>query len=415
MAPDASDASDGWLRRARTSQACTFVRNATYLAAHRDESTSELHLYICDEREDGPGSVLAATVDEATGELTPLGSPIAADNRGDSKPGACCFVSVAPGGRHVVAANYLGGSLVAMARAPDGSLDAASVQYVHLPPAEHPVAYPRPNAARQEGPHAHMALFSSGRDGVHLLVPDLGSDVVWSVRYDASSASQPLGVPQPTGVDASLAGGGPRHAALHPTLPLAYVGYELVSLVAAFAVNPASGALVPDLPPRRVWNVLDGTEGPLLRGAGARSAELDALRGAGAGGHAVCSDKQTSIAAVRVTPDGTHLLVSSRLVGAPGALTAIPLGADGALDVSKTRVTRTLGRTPRDFALLPPPPPTEGGERTAKRHKAAEAAEAPLALLVANQDDDTLVALAAGQEGVVVGEAPTPVCLCVAP
>ena len=25
------------------------VRNATYLAAHRDESTSELHLYICDE------------------------------------------------------------------------------------------------------------------------------------------------------------------------------------------------------------------------------------------------------------------------------------------------------------------------------------------------------------------------------
>ena len=149
-----------------------------------------------DERNDGAGSVNAAKIDETTGELTQLAPSVPAEV--DLRPGAgaaCCHISVTPGGKHVLAANYLGGSIVAIARKPDGSLDESTVQYLHFPPASHPIAFPMPNAKRQESSHAHMALASSGTKGVTILVPDLGSDVVWSVPYDASKPAASLGVP----------------------------------------------------------------------------------------------------------------------------------------------------------------------------------------------------------------------------
>ena len=68
---------------------------------------------------------------------------------------ACCHVSVSPGGQHVVAANYVGGSVVAISRKTCGSLDDASSQYVVLPPCGADVTFPGPNAGRQEGAHAH--------------------------------------------------------------------------------------------------------------------------------------------------------------------------------------------------------------------------------------------------------------------
>jgi hypothetical protein len=55
-----------------------------------------------------------------------------------------------------------------------------------------------------------MALFSRGSAATTLLVPDLGSDVVWSVPYDPANLAAPLGQPSPTARHPALAGGGPR-------------------------------------------------------------------------------------------------------------------------------------------------------------------------------------------------------------
>lgn len=241
----------------------------------------------------------------------------------------------------------------------------------------------------------------------------------------------------PSAVHAALAGGGPRHLALHPTAPVAYVAYELTSVVAAFAIDATSGAIRADEPPLGLWSVLEGFGSPFLHGplrasqcghlllpnpGAAAAASLPLKPGQGA---SICSDKATSIAAVRIAPDGSHLAVSSRLVGAPGALTTISLTPSGMLITDRAdmpvRITRTLGRTPRDFLLLPPREAADdSGRRRPKRQRGGGGSDArpadlheSLAALVASQDDDTIGVLTYGQECVELTKAvPTPVCLC---
>ena len=146
--------------------------NPTYIVAHRASADAPLFAYVCDEGQlaETPGSLSAVRVDEATGELHKLGASVPATE--DGVPDACCHVSVSPGGEHVLAANYLGGSIFATPRLPNGQLDAARTQYVKFPTAAHPITYPKPNAARQEASHAHMVLFSTGSASTTVLVPE---------------------------------------------------------------------------------------------------------------------------------------------------------------------------------------------------------------------------------------------------
>lgn len=422
-------------------------KNPSYVTVYRDSVADRLDVYVVEESHSDAGFVAALTLNESTGELACNGEP----NRRDlADAAACCHVSVAPGGSHVLAANYLTGSVVAIARLPDGKLDGTNVQYVDLPPATHPITYPLPNAARQERAHAHMVRVSAGTKSSTVLVPDLGSDVVWSIPFDAASLSSPLGEPVPSGSHPALAGGGPRHLALHPTEAVCYVCYELTSLVAAFKIDRKSGA-ISDEPPVGLLCALDGVGSHFLHGelpgAGARlpsgctvdaSKEFTrfvapnwALEGTDASGlkpghgRRVCSDKVTSLAAIGVAPDGSHLVVSSRIVGAPGALSAIPLTPSGLFVDAHDRpirVTRTLGETPRDFAMLPALPSASPTKRQRRGNDngggAATSAEpqAGMLALVANQDDDKIVVLCEGGPPTeLTTKVPTPVCVCIVP
>eukprot|EP00965_Chrysotila_dentata_P010756 349676-Pleurochrysis_carterae.AAC.2 len=151
---------------------------------------------------------------------------------------ATCFLTVAPGGEHILVANYLDGSLVAVDRHADGTLGA--VHEVKLPPSEYAGAvgsFPRANADRQDDAHAHMVKVSKvNEDGsAMLLVPDLGCDCVWMVEYTPRRAELPMRVvgmwPEQQG-DVP-AGAGPRHVVLHPSkdVNVAYVACELSSQV----------------------------------------------------------------------------------------------------------------------------------------------------------------------------------------
>ena len=87
--------------------------------------------------------------------------------------------------------------------------------------------------------------------------------------------------------------------------------------------------------------------------------------------------------------------------------------------LSPVRITRTLGRTPRDFILLPPLEAAEdSGRRRPKRRRGASDGPGPnesVAALVASQDDDVIGVLVHGQECTELTKAvPTPVCLCLA-
>ena len=129
-----------------------------------------------------------------------------------------------------VVANYGGGSVAAFPLQPDGSLGARSDLEQH--------AGKSVNAKRQEAPHAHGVTFS--RDGLHLVVPDLGIDRVKVYAVDAAKASL---TPRPA-ADLSLApGSGPRHAAFSRDGRQLYVINELFSTITVADFDSHTGGL----------------------------------------------------------------------------------------------------------------------------------------------------------------------------
>lgn len=191
------------------------VENPMYLTVSNDGRV----LYTV--QESAEGQVSAWQVDGE--ELRPLGDP---QPTGGSGP---CHLSIHPGGSYLLTADYGSGSVSVHPITGDGSLGerTASVQHTGS----------GPDAARQEGPHAHMIVTdpvtAPGRG--HVLVTDLGTDTLH--RYALDETSGTLGA-----VDriALPAGSGPRHLVINGDL--AYVVGELDSTVTV--VDLASGSVV---------------------------------------------------------------------------------------------------------------------------------------------------------------------------
>jgi 6-phosphogluconolactonase len=168
------------------------------------------------------GAVRAFAIDRATGDLTPLGEPVATGG------GAPCYVAADATGRLLMVANYVGGSVAAFPLGADGRPGPRSFLDQH--------AGRGPRADRQEGPHAHCVLPDpSNRWAVSA---DLGTDRVTVHALDARA-----GTLAPVGAAAMRPGAGPRHLAFHPSGRTLYVVGELDLTLAALAFDPATGAL----------------------------------------------------------------------------------------------------------------------------------------------------------------------------
>ncbi|OZV78493.1 3-carboxymuconate cyclase [Micromonospora echinospora] len=155
------------------------------------------------------------------GDLTPLGT-------GDTGGAEPCHLAVTPDGRHLVAANYGGGSVAVFpldgAGAPAGRSDLV-VHSGHGPDPE-----------RQEKAHAHMV--SPDPDGGPLYVVDLGADAVYGYDLDAVTGRLTPRTPEMR----TQPGTGPRHLARHPDGRRVYLVGELDGAVTALA-RDAEGAL----------------------------------------------------------------------------------------------------------------------------------------------------------------------------
>src|SRR5262249_37805425 len=93
---------------------------------------------------------------------------------------------------------------------------------------------------RQQGPHAHQAVFSP--DNRFAFVPDLGLDEILIYRVDVRHAKFAKNDPPFAKVKQ---GSGPRHLAFHPNGRFAYVLGEMGGLVTALRYDAARGALDP--------------------------------------------------------------------------------------------------------------------------------------------------------------------------
>jgi 6-phosphogluconolactonase len=170
------------------------------------------------------GAVSVFAIDRTTGRLDLL-QQVSSLGRDPA------HLSLDKTGRHLLVANYTGGSVAVFPIGDDGRLGLRSDFVQH--------AGSSVNPARQAGPHAHAVQVTI--DDRFVLVADLGLDKLLIYRFDAQKGSL---TPADPGYVKLNPGAGPRHLALAPSGKYVYVVNELSSTVAAFAYDPGPGALV---------------------------------------------------------------------------------------------------------------------------------------------------------------------------
>ena len=171
------------------------------------------------------GAVSAFAIAGDSGSLTRI-------NEQPSGGAGPCFVSVDRAGRVALVANYDGGSVALLPIQSDGALAPATQVVQHTGSG--------PNPERQAAPHAHCIL--TDHSNRFALAADLGADRVFVYRLDLDGRA----LRHVEGGDAVMPrGAGPRHIALHPKLPLAFVTNELSSTVATLRLDAGRGVLTP--------------------------------------------------------------------------------------------------------------------------------------------------------------------------
>ncbi|MFC4507580.1 MULTISPECIES: lactonase family protein [Streptomyces] len=201
------DPSSGRITRRGT---ITGVPDPSYLAVHPDGKT----LYAVNEREQGAVTAVRLSDRKVLGSRATGGS-------------ATCQLSVHPGGRWLLSADYGSGSVAVHPIGASGALGERTDMVTHRSPAPGP---------GQQGPHAHQ--FVTAPDGGHVLAVDLGTDTVYSYRLDEKA-----GTLAEVAQAHTRAGAGPRHLTFHPGGRYAYLADEADDTVTVCAYDAATGGL----------------------------------------------------------------------------------------------------------------------------------------------------------------------------
>ncbi len=274
----------------------TATVSPSFLAFH----PSGRFLYAVNEtgesRTDESGGVSAFAIDAQSGALTFL-------NRQLSGGPAPCHLWLDKQGRHLLLANYWGGSVAVLPVEADGRLAAATQVVRHEGRGVNP--------ERQEGPHAHSVQLDPTERMA--LVADLGLDMLVAYRFDGARGTL---APYEKATVRLAPGAGPRHFAFDPGGRFVYVLNELSSTVTALAYDAA---------------------GPSFT-------ELQSLSTLPAG-----FKGENTTAEVVVRPDGRFLYASNRGHDSIAIFARDP--ATGKLTAAGHR--STLGKTPRNFAIDP--------------------------------------------------------------
>jgi 6-phosphogluconolactonase (cycloisomerase 2 family) len=211
--------------------------NPSWLALH----PSRRFLYAANEVSDfnttQSGAVTAYSIETGSGRLIPLNT-VASEGAGPA------HLSVHPGGKFVLVANYFGGSFAVLPIQADGRLQPASdIQSAKgAVGSQHAASAPAGSFAisGHDRPHAHM--IEASPDGEFVFGSDLGTDKIHIWNFDAAAgqlkpAATPF-VPVPSG-------DGPRHFVFHPNGRWFYSLQEEASTIIRFDYEPTAGKLTP--------------------------------------------------------------------------------------------------------------------------------------------------------------------------
>jgi len=182
-----------------------------------------------------PKGVSSFLIDPSTGGLTLISDA--------SSPGGVVFMDVHPLGTHLFVASYGRGTIgVLSVNDADGTIGGVTSTFQFQGHG--------PNPVRQDAPHPHSINVDPKSFGRFVLIPDLGLDTVFSfevregVFHNTSYTNATKLAP----------GGGPRHMAFHPRLPLAYVLLEMGSAINVLPLNSFTGSM--PVPPLQIVSTL---------------------------------------------------------------------------------------------------------------------------------------------------------------
>ena len=201
--------------------AYTGIKNPSFLTVHPNGkwiyAVSETSL----SGEGVYGSVWAFSFQSEPMEIRPI-------NQRSTDGDWPCHVVLDATGRWLIASNYGSGNAALYPILADGGLGELQAYVQHEGQG--------PNAARQEGPHAHSAIFTP--DNRHLIVADLGIDQLVIYKFDAEAG----GLSQHAAVRTNP-GAGPRHLVFYPEGQHMLAANELDNTVTAYRYEAAAGLL----------------------------------------------------------------------------------------------------------------------------------------------------------------------------
>jgi 6-phosphogluconolactonase len=181
------------------------------------------------------GTISAFAVDRTDGQLTLLNT-VSSGGIGPT------YVSLHPAGRHVLVANYAGGSVAVFPILPDGRLGSASDVKKNIAAVGPKRATNAPIGSfafsGHDFPHAHM--IQADPTGRFVLSADLGTDQILIWRFDERAGvlapNDPASISLPPG-------DGPRHFAFHPQGRWLYSLQEEASTLVLFDYDATRGRL----------------------------------------------------------------------------------------------------------------------------------------------------------------------------
>ena len=288
---------DGATGRLSPPQLAVATPSPSFLVSHPNGRFVYAINEVDEFRGEKAGSASVFAVDPTTGRLSLLS---AASTKGTGP----CHLSLDKTARHLLVANYGGGSLAVLRIGEDGRVGPASsfVQHTGRGPKEN-----------QEAPHAHaIAVDAANR---YALAADLGLDKLLVYKFDPAAGSL-----SPTAISFAAAkpGAGPRHFDFDPTGRFVFALNEMALTLASYRFDGSAGTL----------------------------AEVQTISTLPAG---VAVTKEMSGAEVRVHPSGRFVYASNR---GHDSIAVLAVDRDKGT-VRSVEVVPTGGKTPRNFTLDP--------------------------------------------------------------
>jgi 6-phosphogluconolactonase len=263
------------------------LSNPSYVAV----SNNNKFLYAVSE---GSSSTLGAfAFDGLKAELSFL-------NKQTTGSRGACFVLADE--KHVISANYGGGSISVFGIEANGSLTPLKQLLQHTGKSIDP-------QKRQESAHAHQVQFTP--DHKYVVCIDLGEDQVYIYNYNREGKEQVLSI---NNIVKTTPGSGPRHLTFSPNGKYAYLAHEFNGSITTYAYN--NGRL------NKIQEIATTDKD--------FSGRIDG-------------------ADIHISPDGKFLYETNR--GDANTISAFAIQANGKLK-SISRIS-TLGKGPRNFTIDP--------------------------------------------------------------